>query len=224
MEKLRQLSFRRAALPKNGSSRNGHEGFGLSAADLRTLRALKTPMQIQRFVDSLEYQYANTAWSPKRVLRERKGHCLEGALLAAAALRANGYPPLLMDLEAVRDDDHVLAIYRVNGLWGSIAKSNFAGLRFRAPVYRTLRELALSYFDHYYNLRGERTLRGYSMPVNLARLDAQHWMTSEEDVWCVPELLIKARHYPVCPDKVTRSLPRLDRRSFEAGMHGWVKH
>jgi hypothetical protein len=158
------------------------------------------------------------------VLRERKGHCLEGALLAAAALRVNGRPPLVMDLESVHDDDHVVAVYREGGLWGSIAKSNFAGLRFRAPVYRTLRELALSYFEHYYNLRGERTLRSYSVPVNLKRLDGKHWMTSEEDVWCVPELLIEARHYPLFPDKVGRALPRVDRRSFEAGMHGWTKH
>jgi hypothetical protein len=204
--------------------RDGRESFGLSAADLRTLRALKTPMQIQRFIDSLTYQYADTAGSPQRVLRERKGHCLEGALLAAAALRVNGQPPLLMDLEAVHDDDHVVALYRERRLWGGIAKSNFAGLRFRAPVYRTLRELALSYFDHYYNLRGQRTLRAYAGPVNLARLDGKHWMTAEEDVWCVPELLIAARHYPVVPHKVARALPRLDRRSFEAGKHGWVKH
>ena len=129
-----------------------------------------------------------------------------------------------MDLEAVHDDDHVLAIYRERGLWGSIAKSNFAGLRSRKPVYRTLRELAMSYFEHYYNLRGEHTLRAYSRPVNLARLDGMHWMTSEEDVWCVPELLIAARHFPIAPDKVMRALPRLDRRSFEAGMHGWTKH
>lgn len=191
---------------------------------MRTLCKLNTPSRIQKFVDSLTYQYADTAWSPQRVLRERKGHCLEGALLAAAALRANGHPPLLMDLEAVHDDDHVLALYRERGLWGSIAKSNFAGLRFRSPVYRTLRELALSYVEHYYNLRGERTLRAYSLPVNLARLDGKHWMTNEEDVWCVTDLLIGARHYPLMPDKVARSLPRLDRRSFEAGMHGWVKH
>jgi hypothetical protein len=191
---------------------------------LRTLRALKTPVRIQKFLDALPYQYANTAWSPQRTLRERKGHCLEGALLAAAALRVNGHPPLLMDLEAVRDDDHVVALYRERGLWGGIAKSNFAGLRFRAPIYRTLRELALSYFEHYYNLRGERTLRSYSGPVNLARLDSQGWMTSEENAWCVPELLIAARHYPLFPDKVARTLTRLDRRSFEAGMHGWAKH
>ena len=196
----------------------------MSPRNLRTLRALKTPARIQQFIDALPYQYANTAWSPERVLRERKGHCLEGALLAAAALRVNGYPPLLMDLEAVHDDDHVLAIYRARGLWGSIAKSNFAGLRSRTPIYRTLRELALSYFEHYYNLRGERTLRAYSRPVNLERLDNQHWMTSEKNVWCVPEHLIAARHYALLPDKVVRALPRLDRRSFEAGMHGWVKH
>ena len=188
------------------------------------MRALKTPARIQKFVDALEYQYADTAGSPARVLRERKGHCLEGALIAAAALRVNGHPPLVMDLESVRDDDHVVALYRERDLWGGIAKSNFAGLRFRAPIYRTLRELALSYFEHYYNLRGERTLRSYSMAVNLARLDSQHWMTAEEDVWCVPELLIAARHYALFPDKVARALPRLDRRSFEAGMHGRVKH
>lgn len=206
------------------SGRHRDESFGLSAKDLRTLRALKTPARIQRFVDALEYQYADTAWSPQRVLRERKGHCMEGALLAATALRVNGRPPLLMDLEAVHDDDHVIAIYRERGLWGGIAKSNFAGLRFRAPIYRTLRELALSYFEQYYNLRGERTLRNYSRAVNLSRLDSQRWMTSEEDVWCVPELLIAAKHYAIIPDKVARALPRLDRRSFEAGMHGWVKH
>lgn len=209
---------------KNGNRRDGRGSFGLSPGDLRTLRALKTPALIQKFVDRLTYQYADTAWSPRRVLREHKGHCLEGALLAAAALRVNGHPPLLMDLEAVRDDDHVVAVYSEGGLWGGIAKSNFAGLRFRAPIYRSLRELALSYFEHYYNLRGERTLRSYSRPVNLARLDQRHWMTAEEDLWFVPEALIEARHYPLFPDKVARALPRLDRRSFEAGMHGWVKH
>lgn len=209
---------------RNKPRPNRKESFDFSAEELRTLRALKTPARIQRFVDSLTYQYANTAWSPRRALRERKGHCLEGALLAAAALRVNGHPPLLMDLEAVHDDDHVIALYQESGLWGGIAKSNFAGLRFRAPIYRTLRELALSYFEHYYNLRGERTLRAYSTPVNLARLDRCHWMTAEEDVWCVADILIAAKHYPLFPHRVARALPRLDRRSFEAGMHGWTKH
>ena len=209
---------------RSGVVRGGVEGFGLTAGELRTLRGLKTPARVQRFLDEMEYQYADTAWSPRRALREGKGHCLEGALLAAAALRVQGHRPLLMDLEAVRDDDHVVALYRERGLWGGIAKSNYAGLRFRAPVYRTLRELALSYFEHYYNLRGERTLRRYSAAVDLARLDGKGWMTSEEDVWCVPELLIAARHYALFPEKVATGLPRLDKRSFEAGKWGRVKH
>lgn len=209
---------------KSGRTLRTSESFDLSPAEFRTLRALKTPTQIQKFVDGIEYQYADTAGSPRRVLRERKGHCMEGAMLAAAALRVNGHPPLLMDLEAVHDDDHVLALYREKGLWGAVAKSNFAGLRFRSPVYRTLRELALSYVEHYFNLRGERTLRAYSVPVNLAPLDGKGWMTSEEDVWSVVDKLIAAKHYPLFPDKVARSLPRLDRRSFEAGLHGRVKH
>ena len=208
----------------NGVRRGGGESWGLLPAELRTLRSLNTPVKIQKFIEGLTYQYADTAGSPRRVLRERRGHCLEGALLAAAALRVNGRPPLVMDLESVRDDDHVVALYRERGLWGGIAKSNYAGLRFRAPVYRTLRELALSYFQDYYNLRGERTLRAYSVAVDLSRLDARHWMTDEEEVWSVPELLIAARHYPIVPDKVARALPRMDRRSFEAGMHGTVKH
>ena len=214
----------RRASSTNGALRHSRERYNLSPEHYRALRALNTPAKIQNFIDALTYQYADTAGSPQRVLGERKGHCLEGALLAAAALRVNGYPPLLVDLEAVHDDDHVLAVYRQGKLWGSIAKSNFAGLRFRAPVYRTLRELALSYFDHYYNLRGERTLRAYSVPVNLARLDRLHWMTAEDDVWCVPEALIAARHYPLFPHKVAQTLPRLDRRSFEAGMHGFTRH
>ena len=211
-------------LSNNKSRSNGSNTYGLTPENARALRALNTPAKIQKFIDDIPYQYSDTAWSPQRALRERKGHCLEGALVAAAALRMNGYPPLLMDLEAVHDDDHVLAVFRRDGLWGSIAKSNFAGLRFRAPIYRTPRELALSYFDHYYNLRGQRTLRAYSLPINLSRLDDHHWMSSEEDVWCVADLLIAARHYPLFPHKIASTLPRMDRRAFEAGMHGWTKH
>ena len=140
--------------------------FGFTRAELRRLRALRTPLLIQRHLESLPYHHANTAWSPRRVLQEGTAHCLEGAIFAAAALRVNGFEPLLLDFEAVRDTDHVLAIYRVNGGWGAIGKSNFAFLRFRDPVYRSLRELAMSYFDGYCNLRGERTLRAFSRPVD----------------------------------------------------------
>src|SRR4029077_6260048 len=143
--------------------------------ELRQLRALKTPVGVQRFLDSLPYHLADTAWSPRKVLQTKTAHCLEGAIFAAAALRVLGFPPLLWDLEAVNDTDHVLAIFKVRGCGGAVAKSNFSGCRYREPVYRTLRELAMSYFNIYFNLRGERTLRRYSQPVYLTRFDDRNW-------------------------------------------------
>src|ERR1051326_1881920 len=131
-----------------------------TTAELRQLGALKTPAGIQRFLADMPYHLAGTAWSPRKVLREKTAHCLEGAIFAAAALRANGFPPLILDLEADQDTDHVLAVFKLRGHWGALAKSNFAGCRYREPVHRTLRELALSYFNVYFNLRGERTQIG----------------------------------------------------------------
>lgn len=205
------------------SSSNSTSSF--TPAELRKLRSLNTPEKIQRFLDELPYHHADTSWSPRRVLRERTAHCLEGALLAAAALRVNGQRPLVMDLQAVRDVDHVIAVYRDSGHFGAIGKSNYAGLRFRAPVYRTIRELALSYFNDYFNLRGERTLRGYSELVDLSRFDSDEWMTSEKSVWTPALHLVEdARHFALFPAQVVRDLPRMDRRSFEAGLHGHLKH
>ncbi len=142
--------------------------------------------------------------------------------MAAAALRFHGRPALLVDLEAVRDDDHVLAVFREGGLWGAAAKSNYAGLRFREPVYRTLRELVMSYFEHYFNLRGEKTLRAYSRPVNLKRFDPIGWMTAEKDVWAIPEHLCVIPHVALLPDGVERRLNRMDKRLFAAGLVGRV--
>lgn len=188
-------------------------------------RRLSTPVKIQKFLDELAYNKeaeGATCRSPRRVLRDRTAQCMEGALCGAAALRMLVHPPLLLDLEAVRDDDHVLAIYRVRGHWGAVAKSNYSGLRFREPVYRTLRELAMSYFEHYYNLRREKTLRGYSRPVNLKRFDRIGWMTSEEDVWAIPEHLCTIPHAPVAPPRLLTALGRVDARSFAAGLVGRV--
>jgi hypothetical protein len=145
---------------------------------------------------------------------------MEGALFAAAALRMQGHPPLIVDLEAVRDDDHVLAVYRASGLWGAIAKSNYSGLGHRAPVFRSLRELVMSYFEHYFNLRREKTLRAYSRPVNLTRFDSTGWMTADEDVWAIPEYLCTIPHKPILTPGQVRSLPRADDRLFAAGLCG----
>jgi hypothetical protein len=185
-------------------------------SELRTLRSLKTPYGIQRRLDDMPYHIAGTAWSPRRVLRENTSHCLEGAIFAAAALRVNGFPPLLMDFEAEQDTDHVMAIYRVAGHWGAIAKSNFAGCRYREPVYRSLRELAMSYFNLYCNLRRERTLRNYSRPVNLARFDSERWMTAETEVWFIPNYLCEIFHYRLLRPDMIKRLQRVDERLFRA--------
>ena len=189
-------------------------------AELRKLRSLKDPHGIQRLLDDMPYHLADTAWSPRRVLRENTSHCFEGALFAAAALRANGYPPLIHDLEADHDTDHVIAIYRINDHWGAVAKSNYTGCRYREPVYRSLRELALSYFDVYFNLRGERTLRTFSRPVNMARFDPRGWMTADEDLWYVAEYLFTIRHHRLVTPAMIKKLHRLDDRSFRAGCLG----
>lgn len=199
-----------------------------SPAELRVLRGLRRPDKIQQFLDEEavynKEPHGPTCRSARRVLRDRTAHCVEGALFAAAALAVNGYAPFLLDLEAVRDDDHVLAVFRDRGLWGAIAKSNYTGLRFREPVYRTVRELAISYFDHYYNLKGEKTLRAYSRPVGLQRFERIGWKTSEEDVWAIPEYLCTIPHTRLLPADRERGLSRMDKRAFAAGCHGAVGH
>lgn len=185
-------------------------------AELRKLRSFKEPYGIQRFLDGTPYHLADTAWSPRLVLRERTSHCLEGAIFAAAALRALGFPPLVFDLEAENDTDHVLAVFRIRGHWGAIGKSNYTGCRYREPVYRSLRELAMSYFDTYFNMRGERTLRNFSAPVNLARFDHLDWMTSAEPVWFIPYYLCDIHHYKLLRPGMSKRLHRVDARTFRA--------
>jgi hypothetical protein len=145
---------------------------------------------------------------------------MEGALLAAAALRMQGHPPLIVDLEATRDTDHVVAVFRRHGCWGAVAKSNYSGLRYREPVYRTIRELALSYFEHYFNLRREKTLRAYSRPVNLRRFDALDWMSTTDALWEIPAYLCEIPHTPLLPPGAERALHRMDARLFAAGCLG----
>jgi len=196
------------------------------APQRKTLRRLTTPAKIQNFLDE-EIAYNReprgaTCYSPCTVLRERVAHCMEGAMLAAMALRHLGHPALLVDLEAVRDSDHVLAVYRVNGRWGALAKSDYAGLRSREPVYLSIRELAMSYCEHYYNAAGEKTLRAYSRPVNLARFDSLAWMTTLDELWEIPTYLCGIPHTRILTPLMERSLARTDRRLFAAGRVGGV--
>ena len=184
------------------------------------MRALKTPAGIQKFLDDLPYNLSYTAASPKKVLHDRTASCLEGGIFGAAALRILGFPSLIFDLEAEQDTDHVVAIFKVRGYWGAVAKSNFTGCRYREPVYRTLRELAMSYFNIYFNLRGERTLRRYSRPVNLARFDDRNWMTTDKQVWFIAEYLCEIPHISLLTPAMEKNLTRVDRRTMSGEMVG----
>jgi hypothetical protein len=201
--------------------------FDLTPSERATFRRLSSPAKIQHFLDDeIGYNkepHGETCYSPRTVLKERVAHCMEGALLAAMALRRLGFPPLLVDLEAVRDSDHVLAVYRLHGHWGSVAKSDYTGLRSREPVYASIRELAMSYFEHYYNPRGEKSLRAFSRPVNLARFDRSvKWMTTFEDVWAIPEHLVTIPHTQILTKEMERSLARTDWKIYQAGRVGGV--
>ncbi len=194
----------------------------LSPEELAVWTSLTTPRKIQDFLDTIAYEpeYANRC--PLRVLRERRGHCFDGALFAAAALRRLGYPPLVVDLfpEPLTDDEHMLAIYRRHGHFGAVAKSNFVGLRFREPVYRSLRELVMSYFEDYFNAAGQKTLRAYSVPLNLAAFDALNWETDDAGADAIETRTETLRRYSLLTPEMVRDLSPVDSRQLAAGLLG----
>jgi len=194
--------------------------FGFSPKECGILSRLNTPKKIQDFLDKIDYNLEEkdeTCFSPRKVLREKKANCIEGAIFAAAALRFHGYSPLIVDLTSVRDDDHLLAVFKQKGYWGAIAQSKYTGLRFREPIHRTIRELALSYFEGYFNFDGEKTLRGYSRPVNLARFDKLDWMTTEKDLWFIEDYLNEIPHKRLITYGMIRNLRKVVPLMKEAG-------
>lgn len=189
------------------------EDLGLRAGEFAVLRRLNTPHKIQAFLTALRQNFEPDGDScrPVRVvLRSRSAHCIEAAMLAAAALWVQGEPPLLFDLRAERDVDHVVALYRRNGCWGTLAKANGPMLRGRDPVYRTLRELAMSYFHEYVNKRGHKTLREYSRPYDLRALDPALWVSGERDVWDLVERLDAHPHRAILNRRQIKTLSRQD--------------
>ncbi len=185
--------------------------------ELTLLRSFKEPYDVQKFLDSIPYDEKDEAGSPRKVIRENKAMCFEGALFAAAAFQFCGREPLLVDMRATNDDDHVIAVFKDSGLFGAVAKSNFTTLRFREPVYRSLRELIMSYFDFYFNVIGEKTLKEYSLPLNL-RTFGNEWQTSEESLDYIGEALDKRRHFAVLRGEV--KMHRVDDLLLRAGLMG----
>jgi len=192
----------------------------LNKKELKLISNLTSPVKIQAFLDSIPYSAEDIYRCPLRVLRDRKAHCFDGAMFAAAALRRLGHPPLILDLLPHNDDDHLLALYQRDGHWSAVAKSNFVGLRFREPVYRTTRELVISYFEDFYNVDREKTLRGYTVPLNLSAFDPLDWMTCDETMDAISDKLDKIRKVYLLTDKMVAGLALVDERFYQAGLMG----
>lgn len=193
-----------------------------TAEERKVLKSLSTPAKIQDFLNSLQYRVVGdneTCSSPKTVLKTRKAQCIEGAMFAAAALRFHGFPPLIVDLEASPTDlDHVIAVYQINGFWGALSKTNHGVLRYREPIYRSIRELVISYFHEYFlQTTGAKTLRNFSRPINLSRFDKQQWETTTEDVWLIPEYLITIPHTPLLTKSQISRLRKADAVEIKMG-------
>jgi hypothetical protein len=188
--------------------------------EIRFLKTLNNPDKIQGFLDAIEYNPVYECRSPRWVIRKRSAHCFEGALFAAAVLQFHGYKPVIVDLKAYNDDDHVITIFKEDGHWGAVAKSNFTSLRFREPVYRSLRELVMSFFDFYFNTVGDKSLRSYSIPLDLTVYNPRHWATTDEDLEYIGDKLEEIKHFPVINEKMIKNLKRASDIMLQDGMLG----
>jgi hypothetical protein len=188
--------------------------------ELKLFKTLTSPRKIQDFLDSTPYSSDIFYRSPRSVIRDKKAHCFDGCLFGAAALRMIGYKPLIVDLLAHNDDEHMLAIYKVDDYIGAVAKSNFSGLRFRDPIYKSLRELVMSYFEDYYNLSYEKTLRGYTVALDLSKFDHLDWMTSDENLEQIADATDKIKRYDILTRKQVKLLTKMDEKAYNAGLLG----
>ena len=198
---------------------------GLSTKELFFISKYSTPTKIQDLLDAMPQNFemdGDSCMSVRNVIMEKKAHCIEAALLAALALWVHGERPLLLDLSASdEDDDHVVALFKRNGLWGAISKSNHVVLGYRDPIYRSLRELALSYAHEYYNSKGIKTLRTYSRAYALTVRDPKEWVTGD-DAWVIAEDLCKIVHYPLMGQKQTALLRPI--AAFEESLYRTLRH
>jgi len=192
----------------------------LNPGERRQLSKLDTPFKIQCFIDSIPYSPEERYRCPLTALRDRKAHCFDGALLGATLLRSLGQPPLILEMQPENDDDHMLALFRVGGLWGALAKSNFVGLRYREPIFRSLRELVLSYFEDFFNVLGQKSLRGYTYPMNLTLWDRLKWMTSDEHLEEIADHVTTLRKVRLLTPRGARGLSPVDPLSLRAGLLG----
>lgn len=191
--------------------------------EIRFLKQFRDPYSIQEFLDKINYNPDYGCRSPRWVIKKKSAHCFEGALFAAAALDFIGYKPLIVDMKAYNDDDHVIAVFKEDGCWGAVAKSNFTSLRYREPVYKSLREMIMSYFDFFFNVKGEKSLRSYSRPLDLNAFKSRRWTTTDEDLEYIGDKIESLHHYTVVNEKMSGRLKLASESMLKAGLMGSVE-
>ena len=186
------------------------------------LRSLKSPAAVQEYLDSIPYKAVELDRSPLQVMTDGQAHCLDGGIFAALALWRIGFRPLILDLVPApgMDDDHVLALFQMDGTWGALAKSNYPILRYREPVYRSLRELAMTYFEFFFSLQHEKTLRAYTRPLNLSHFQDPSWMWDEQGLKKISKRLYSLKPIPLITEKSAQLLNLSDERTYKAGTYG----
>lgn len=196
--------------------------FGYTKDEIKFFKKLNSPAKIQDFLNSIPFNFEEEGFciSPRFVIKNKKAHCMEGAVFGASALEFLGYKPLIVDLRSTEkpfDYDHVIAVYKKDGFWGSISKTNHGVLRYREPVYKTIRELVMSFFHEYFLDSGVKTLREYSVPLDLSRFNKISWRTTEKDISEITEYLDKTKHYKILNQKQIKNLRKADRIEIEVG-------
>ena len=204
---------------KNGKPRH-FEHAPWNKRETRVLQSLNTPESVQAFLDRMPYNTELTCRSPRRVIRDKKANCMEGAIFAAACLELHEYNPSMVYFFAVRDDGHAITLYKRNGKYGSVAKSNFTGLRYRSSIYRSVREVVISYFEHHFNLKKELTMREYTQPLYLRESLFPDWKTREEDLFDISDHFDRLRTYSIITPSDTKFLRLVDNQLYKAGLLG----
>jgi len=195
--------------------------FDFNAKELRIFAKLDTPKKVQDFLNRIPINFeknGETCLSPREVLRQNRAHCSEGAMFAAAAFWYHGKTPWLLDLKTgANDHDHVVALFKIRGFWGAVSKTNHSVLRYREPIYKTVRELALTYFHEYFLDNGKKTMRSFSKPFDLSKIRDKSWLTSSENVWDVIAALDDSPHLPILNKSQLRALRKADGIEVTAG-------
>lgn len=200
---------------------SGHiENASWNAEEVEILQSLDTPESVQAFLDGIPYNTESTCRSPRRILRDKKANCMEGAFFAAACLELHGFDPSVVYMIAVRDDGHAITLFKRNGRYGSVAKSNFTGLRYRSPVHKTVREVVLTYFDQHFNIQKELTLRKYTQPLYIRESLFPNWKIREDDLFDLSDYFDKLRTYTLVTPSMEESLRLVDDKLYKAGLLG----